>query len=644
MKIRSLSGLALGLALTPFSASCAQAQSLKIPQLPARQTEHLSRGVVALVQNDGNVWVSWRALPTDAPQIAFDLFRAAPGQKPVCLNAKPLGGATHFIDTAPDLKRDSRYFVRAVAMPKSAKVVAVAQIVKPPADERGFVLKANTPARPYLSIPLQTPAGYAPNDASTADLDGDGEFDLVLHQTGRAKDNSQEGETDPPILQGIKLDGTLLWSINLGKNIREGAHYTQFMVFDLDGDGRAEVVCKTADGTTDGAGKIIGDPKANYVDAGGRVLRGPEYLTVFDGLTGRALATTKYLPGRHPDTENPTGDQLKAVWGDGYGNRNDRFLACIAYLDGVHPSVVMCRGYYTRTVLAAFDFRGGKLTSRWVFDTNTPGNEKFAGQGNHNLSVADVDGDGRDEIIYGKMAVDDNGIGLYSTGIGHGDAIHVSDLDPDRPGLEVFSIQEPFGDSGAHMFDARTGEVLWKKASTEKQTGGKKVEGPGRALALDIDPRTRGFECWAAGAGLSDQLWDAKGNLLGNRTPSVNFGVMWDGDYLSELLDGTTISKWDYLAGKQVPLLEAAPFGALSNNSTKATPVLCADILGDWREEVILRSADGRELQLYTSTIPTTHRLPTLMSDPVYRLDIAWQNTGYNQPAHLGYYLDPNTP
>lgn len=232
------------------------------------------------------------------------------------------------------------------------------------------------------------------------------------------------------------------------------------------------------------------------------------------------------------------------MWGDGYGNRNDRFLACIAYLDGAHPSVVMCRGYYTRTVSAAWDWRDGKLTSRWVFDTNTPGNEKFAGQGNHNLSVADVDGNGRDEIIYGKMAVDDDGKGLYSTGIGHGDALHVSDLDPDRLGLEVFSIQEPWGDAGEHMFDARTGEVLWKKASITKQTD-KKVEGPGRGLALDIDPRTRGAECWAAGAGLWGQVFDDRGNLIdtGGKAPPCNMGLYWAGDFLSEILDGTRVEK-----------------------------------------------------------------------------------------------------
>jgi FG-GAP repeat. len=601
-----------------------------------RQMENLGRGVVALRQADGAVFVGWRLLATDPADTAFNVYRAEGANKPVRLNASPLTGPTHFVDAAAKPDRALRYFVRPVRGGKEA------------ADARGatgYTLPAAAAARPYLAVPLQTPAGYTPNDASVGDLDGDGEYDIVLHQAGRGHDNSHDGETDPPILQGYKLDGTLLWTINLGKNIREGAHYTQFMVYDLDGDGRAEVVCKTADGTTDGAGVVIGDAKADWRNKAGRILAGPEFLTVFDGRTGRALATTKYIPGRHPDKDDPTSDELKAIWGDGYGNRGDRFLACVAYLDGERPSVVMCRGYYTRTVLAAWDWRGGKLTHRWTFDSAEPGNQGYAGQGNHSLSVADVDGDGKDEIVYGAMTVDDNGKGLYTTGLGHGDALHVSDLDPSRPGLEVFDIQERFDDAGANFRDARTGEVLWKKASVQAATsGGDKGEGPGRGLALDIDPRYPGFECWVAGAGLSGQLWDCKGNKIADRTPSVNMGVYWDGDLLSEILNGTTIDKWDWQNTRSVPLLQAKEFGCASNNGTKANPCLSADILGDWREEVIWRSEDNQELRIFTTTIPTKHRFYTFMHDPVYRLSIAWQNVAYNQPPHVGFYLGEGMP
>jgi rhamnogalacturonan endolyase len=301
----------------------------------------------------------------------------------------------------------------------------------------------------------------------------------------------------------------------------------------------------------------------------------------------------------------------------------------------------MCRGYYTRTVLAAWDFRGGKLTKRWVFDSIDEGNGKFAGQGNHNLSVADVDGDGKDEIIYGKMAVDDNGKGLYSTGIGHGDAIHVSDLDPSRPGLEVFSIQEPYGDAGLHMFDARTGEILWK---IPPGPAGADKEGPARGIALDIDPRTPGFECWGAGAGMWGKIYDAKGQLIfdGKTAPPVNMGVFWDDDLLSETLDGTTIGKWDYNNSVVTPLLNAKDWDCVSNNGTKANPCLSADILGDWREEVIWRTADNKELRIFSTSIPTKYRFRTFMHDPEYRLSIAWQNVGYNQPPHTSFYIGPD--
>lgn len=325
--------------------------------LAQRQMEKLGRGVVALQQKDGAVVISWRLLGTEPETTAFNVYRAVGTQSPVQLNSKPLTGPTLFGDPKPDSKEPSAPF----------KLVSEADPM------------------PYLTVPLKTPPGYAPNDASIGDIDGDGEYEIILHQVGRAKDNSQKGETDPPILQAYKLDGTLLWSINLGKNIREGAHYTQFMVYDLDGDGRAEIACKTADGTTDGKGKVVGDANADYRNENGYILKGPEFLTIFDGLTGAALATTNYIPPRHPTNGlDPSSDELKETWGDGYGNRNDRFLACIAYLDGVRPSLVMCRGYYTRTVLAAWNWRDNALTPVWTFDSDDPAypeNKPLGGQG-----------------------------------------------------------------------------------------------------------------------------------------------------------------------------------------------------------------------------------------------------------------------
>lgn len=617
-----------------------------------RVMERLGRGLVAIRHEDRRVFLGWRLLGTDPEVVAFNVYRTTGRDRPVRLNARPLSGPTHFVDTAVDLSRESSYEIRPVIAGREQRPSAAARVA------------ANAPVRPYISIPLQTPDGYAPNDGSVGDLDGDGEYEIVLHQAGRGRDNSQAGLTTEPILQAYELDGTLLWTIRLGRNIREGAHYTQFIVYDLDGDGRAEVACRTADGTVDGTGKVIGDPSADWRfaegarltvrdragtqgprDVSGHVLRGPEYLTIFDGRSGAALATTSYVPGRHPATANPSPEQMAAVWGDGVGNRVDRFLAAVAYLDGRQPSLVMARGYYTRAVLAAWNWRGGRLDRLWTFDSDdgTPGNERYRGEGNHNLSVADVDGDGRDEIVYGAAVIDDDGTGLYATGLGHGDALHVSDLDPDNPGLEVFDIQERFDDAGASLRDARSGRILWKKPSVKAdESGPDRGEGPGRGVSFNIDPRHRGSESWVRGAGMRG-LWNAKGEPISEANPdSCNFGVWWDGDLLRELLDRTAISKWSWTTGTTETLLTAE--GCLSNNGTKATPVLSADILGDWREEVIWRSADNRELRLYTTTAPTRHRLFTLMHDPQYRLAIAWQNVAYNQPPHPSFALDEAAP
>lgn len=588
-----------------------------------RLMENLDRGVVAVRDGEGKVFVSWRQLGTEPDNLAFNVYRVTGNGIPQKLNMQPITNVTGFRDVSADTSQQYAYYVKTIAKGKEGTA------------SKSFSLKAGN--LPYFSIPLQTPVGYAPNDGSVGDLDGDGAYEIVVHQAGRGHDNSHAGITDPPIFQAYKLDGTLLWTINLGKNIREGAHYTQFMVYDLDGDGRAEVAMKTADGTIDGKGNVIGDSTRDWRNQRGYILAGPEYLTVFDGLTGKALATTNYISPRHPSELNPTPDQLKQVWGDGNGNRMDRFLASVAYLDGKTPSLVMTRGYYTRAVLAAWNFRDGKLSHLWMFDSDDSSgqNRAYRGQGYHNLTVTDVDNDGKDEIVFGAATIDDNGKGLYSTGLGHGDALHVSDLDPQRPGLEVFGIQERFDDAGAALRDAKSGTVIWKKASIK---AGEDGEGPGRGLALDVDPRYPGFECWVAGAGISG-MFDIKGNKIADRTPACNMGIFWDGDVLSEILNGTTIDKWDYVNSKTQNLLQARQYNCLHNNGTKSNPVLSADILGDWREEVIYRTADNKELRIFTTPIPTQHRFYTLMHNPQYRLSIAWQNVAYNQPPHTSFFM-----
>ena len=579
--------------------------------------ELLNRGLHAVPDGKGKVLISWRLFGTEDSTVNFNLYKSVKGNKSAAKYLITAGSS--YLDQL-DTTVTCTYTVKAILNGQEEK--------------EGTSIQLMPGLKNYLAIPLQTPTGYTANDASVGDMDGDGDYEIVIHMAGRGKDNSQGGFTDPPVFQCYTLEGDLLWTINLGKNIREGAHYTQFMVYDFDSDGKAELAMKTADGTIDGKGVVIGDSTKDYRNEKGYILSGPEYLTIFDGLTGAAVSTIDYIPPRHAKL-NPTTEELKSVWGDGYGNRMDRFLACVAYLDGRHPSLVMCRGYYTRTVLAAFDYKNKQLVKRWVFDSGSNGNKDYAGQGNHNLSVTDVDGDGKDEIVYGQMTVDDNGKGLYTTGIGHADALHVSDLDPSRPGLEVFSIQERFGDAGANFRDAATGEVIWKKASVKAGDDG---EGPGRGLALDIDPRYEGYECWVAGAGITG-LFDNKGNKIAERTPACNMGIYWDGDPLSEILNGVNISKWNYDSSRAVKMFDARDEGCASNNGTKANPCLSADILGDWREELICRTADSKELRIYSTAIPSTLKLYTLMHNPQYRLSIAWQNVAYNQPPHVSYYL-----
>lgn len=573
-----------------------------------RQMEKLERGIIAMRSDTNKVFISWRMLGTDPENISFNIYRHTENNSAFKLNALPILNSTNYVDSTAVSQNANSYFIK--------PIINGLELPASPA----YTLPGNSPIQQYLTIPLRSREGYTPNDVAVGDLDGDGAYELIVHQTGRAKDNSHDGQTDPPIFQAYQMDGTFLWEINLGKNIREGAHYTQFMVYDLDGDGLAEFACKTADGSMDGEGKVIGDPTKNWGNSVGRILQGPEYFSIFSGKTGAVLATEAYIPerGNLGGWGGPGGNGSN----DRKGNRVDRFTACIAYLDGVHPSVVMCRGYYGRTVLAAWDWRNGKLSSRWVFDSKGP-ESPFSGMGNHNLSVADVDGDGRDEIVYGAMCVDDDGKGLYSTGLRHGDALHVSDLDPSHPGLEVFGIHEIEDVSpgpGVAVYAAATGEVLWR---------GSENTDVGRGVADNIDSATYGAQMWWSGA---DGLYSIQGKRLGPKPVSANFLIYWDADLSRELLDGNHIDK--YGKGR---IFTAT--GSLSNNGSKATPALTADLFGDWREELVLRREDNKALKVYTTVIPTPHRLYTLMHDPQYRLSVAWQNVGYNQPPHTGFYL-----
>jgi rhamnogalacturonan endolyase len=642
-QLKMLQGLGVVLTLSVLGCTTANEPTSGVisgtpteSKFAARQIEFLDRGLVAVPAAKG-VLVSWRKFNEDAANLRFDVYRN--GQK---ITKKAITNKTNFFDEQG--AAGASYELR-----QADQVVAATKAWD----------------KPYFSIPITAPAddvtpdgqtySYTANDASVGDVDGDGRYEIILKwDPTNSQDNSKGGYTGKVFIDAYTMEGKQLWRIDLGKNIRAGAHYTQFMVYDFDGDGRAEIAMKTADGTVDGKGKMIGDAKANWVSSGGevevrdrtgsvvapngklmgqlkgRILTGPEYFSVFDGRTGRVLDTVPYIPQRAPNKDNPTTEEMKAIWGDGYGNRSERYLASVAYLDGTRPSAVMARGYYGRTVVAAYDFREGKISTRWVFDSSAPGvPPHFGGQGNHQMSVADIDDDGKDEIIYGAMTIEDNGAPKWTTGLGHGDAMHVSDLDPTHPGLEKFGVHEEIpgnGGWGAALYSLTDGTVLWKKHA-DKDTG--------RGVAIDIDPRHLGTETWASNSG---ELYNIKGELIASVRPKqMNFAVWWDGDLLREILDGSTVSKWDWNENKTNPLLVAEDTS--SNNGTKSNPALSADMLGDWREEVILRTKDNKSLRIYSTNIPTEYGLTTLMQDTQYRVAIAWQNTAYNQPPHPSFYL-----
>ncbi|MEV0008272.1 rhamnogalacturonan lyase [Streptomyces sp. NPDC051840] len=569
----------------------------------ARQAEALDRGVVSVHTDSGNL-VSWRWLGTDPDNVSFNVYRA--GTK---VNSSPVTGSTNYFHSGAPATAD--YTVRAVVdgVEQSDSVHAVQ-------------FRAG-----YKDVPISPPAGgttpdgvaytYEANDASVGDLDGDGALEFVLKwQPTNAKDNSQSGYTGNTIVDGIRLDGTRLWRIDLGRNIRSGAHYTQFQVYDYDGDGQAEVAMKTADGSVDGTGKVIGSSSADHRNSSGYILSGPEYLTMFNGKTGAAMGTVDYVPARG----------TVSSWGDSYGNRVDRFLAGTAYLDGARPSLIMARGYYTRSVIAAWDWRNGAFTRRWTFDTNSSTNtgKGYDGQGNHQLSVADVDGDGKDEIVYGAMAVDDNGSGLWTTKNGHGDAMHVGDLDPSRAGLEEFKVDEDSSKPSSWMADAKTGKIIWSTPASGDN---------GRGVSADIWAGSAGAESWSSAV---SGVRGPSGSEVSSRKPSsTNFLSWWDGDTTRELLDGTHIDK--YGTSGDTRLLTGA--SVHSNNGTKATPALSGDILGDWREEVVWATTNNTALRIYSTPHETGTKITTLLHDTMYRTALAWQNTAYNQPPHPSFAI-----
>ena len=589
--------------------------------------EKLSRGLIGIPTEEG-MYFSWRMTLEDAAGLQFDLYRSSGGGAEVKLNKEPIDRTSDFLDRTVDYTVDNRWTLKATTG-------EVATWTRLKGEKRN----------PYLSIPVCKPedgeiAGesftYTANDCSVGDLDGDGEYEIILKWSpSNSKRPPQRGFTGNTYLDAYKMDGRRLWRIDLGPNVRSGAATTNFLVFDFDGDGCAEICCKTGDGTVDGLGHRIGDAQADWrtwdkkSPTYGKIVNGPEYLTVFEGRTGKELDSKEYIPTRYPlDGWGGVGGNCG---NDNTGGRSDRFTAGVAFLDGKTPSPIMVRGWYGRTVVAAWTFTNGALKHTWTFDSAAPGWEAYSGMGNHSVTVADFDGDGCDEICVGAMTVDHDGKGLFTTGLRHGDALHAGRFIPSRQGMQVFGVHENEGDNeivkrtpAVAMFDGATGEIIWQDGLGQDA---------GRGVAADIDPRYDGAECWCNIGGL--RRGDT-GEIISNRKPdSCNFTIYWDADPLAELLDHVSISKWNWNAESTDLLLKAE--GVVSNNGTKGNPCLSGDILGDWREEVIWPSEDQTELRIYSTTIPAVDRRATWMNDRQYRLAIAWQNVAYNQPPHPSF-------
>lgn len=565
--------------------------------------ENLDRGICAINTGSG-VLVNWRFLANDPDDAVFRLYRGN-----TLVYTSDAGDATSYLDKGGSAS--DTYRVEML----SGGTVQTNDTCKLTSNTNYFQLN--------LDPPTSSGCTYSPNDCSVGDADGDGQYEIFLKwDPSNSQDNSKGGKTDKVYIDCIKLDGTRLWRIDLGWNIRAGAHYTQMLVADYDLDGIAELVCKTSDGTVDGTGKVIGDGSKVYRNSKGYILTGPEYLTLFDGKTGAALDTINYNPGRG----------TVSAWGDKYGNRVDRFLGAVMYLDGERPSAVTVRGYYTRMTACAYDVVDKKLKQRWYFDTGNSSSAQGYGDGNHNCMPADVDGDGKQELILGATCLDDDGKVLWCTNKGHGDALHVGDLLPNRPGIEVWVCHEdkPYGVS---LLDGKTGQTIFHVDGSSDT---------GRCCADNVWAGNAGAEFW----GLGNDVFNGSGTKLSMRRPAINFLSYWDGDLEREILDGytdspATISKVK-TDGTLTTLLTTD--GYYTCNTTKGTPCLSADLFGDWREELIVRASDGKSIRIYCTPYDTDYRITTLMHDVQYRTQVAGQNIAYNQPPHPSFYLGSDQP
>lgn len=688
---RKVISAAVAVAMTATMGSFAlpaNAAEVKTPQYQTntRQMEKLNRGLIAVKttadtrgQAVNGVYLSWRLLGDESLENqAFDIYKN--GTK---IHTTGVHDATNWIDTSGTASDKYKVVKAGEDASKETEVTPTSNNNCAKSNEVGNG-NSEKNSFTYVDIPISRPdpvermgdgkiSNYytvdknhegGANDASVGDLDGDGNYEIVLKwDPTDSKDSAGADFTGNAYIDAYKIDPNndgYMWRIDLGKNVTSGAHYTQFLVYDFDGDGKSEVAMKTAPGTVDGTGHYVTevgdtdeirntDNTKSYIGTSGR-LKGKnpftQYLTIFDGETGAALYTTDYIP--YDAAENQ-------YWGDSGAkyNRSERYLAAVAYLDGIHPSIVMCRGYYHDSVIRAYTWDGTELTMQWEHKgKKSASSTTLYGQGNHNLSVGDIDNDGKDEIVYGSAALDDDGkTVLGNTGLGHGDAMHMSDFNNDGT-QEVFSVkEEEFKKYAEDLRVASTGKHFWSsgKLTTSSDNG--------RGVMDNIDDSYAKEHSNALAIGWSSGIanaHDLNGDDVAAKPAGAgsgtfdNFLVYWDGDLSRELLDANIIQKYYAATGTTKRFYGPSDgytlTGGSTNNYSKRNPSLVADIWGDWREEIIMpvnkgSATDQAYLRIYTSTIPTDYRITTLMHDCQYRLSVAWQNVGYNQPTHASYYI-----
>ena len=627
-----------------------------------RQMEKLDRGLIA-IKTDGGVYLSWRLFDSEDnifgsadKNMSFNVYRD--GKK-----ISEVATKTNYVDSTVGTN------------------YSVAPVINGVEGEKCDAVTVYNNS--YFDIPLSKPddetiydpsgnelATYSffPADCSTGDVDGDGEYEIIVKWTSHERDVGTPAYSGTVHLAAYKLDGTKLWNndIELGKNVYSSAHTLQFLVYDFDGDGKSEVICQTSLGSKDGQGKYVSNAAqtdeeikaitdkenstADYRSSSGVITKGEEFLTVFNGETGAAMDTISL-----PTTR---GSENGVDYGDDFGNRSNRFVSDIAYLDGEKPYAIYLRGYYfgrngkQRTSIAGISWDGTALSPTYRFDTQKgqegyyDGAYQYVGNGNHNCTVADVDNDGKDEFITGALCMevnDDNEFRpKWCTYLQHGDALHIGNYDPTHTGFEFFTVHEDSGtnslsgnditlDFGMSVIDAETGNIMFHEGASDDT---------GRGVMANV------------GAGGYYQIWSAKNSarqsnggtdfttatsLTGRNTPSMNFRIFWDGDLYDNLLNGANITDWN---GRNMSnIFSAGNYDCVSINGTKANPSLQADLFGDWREEVVYPTSDGTALRVFSTTDTTDYKIKTLMQDPVYRSGVAAEQTAYNQPPHVGFYM-----